>query len=126
MFIAAPVAADPSNYSKLVKSVTFDWSAAIGSSISTVCYFHGMALAGLAPCTSPPVAGTVTTNTSPICAGSNFILSLTGGTAGTGQIYQWQSSPDNINWTTNAADSLSYLQTTQVTSTWYRVIVSIR
>lgn len=119
-----PLTIDPSNYSKLVQSVTFEWSTATGAAQNTVCYFHGMALAGLAPCTSPPLAGTVTTTANNVCAGTTFTLSLSNGTAGTGQTYQWQSSPDGINWTTNPADTNSYLTTTQSGSTWYRSIVT--
>ncbi|THU40431.1 T9SS type B sorting domain-containing protein [Niastella caeni] len=77
-----------------------------------------------AACTSPPVAGTVISTTNPVCAGVNFTLSLTGGTAGAGQTYQWQSSPDNTTWT-NITGAVSAVYTTsQTNSTWYRVAVT--
>lgn len=75
-------------------------------------------------CTSPPIPGTLNTTANPVCVGVNFTLSLTGGTAGAGQTYQWQSSPDNVVWTNiNGATSPTYT-TSQTTSTWYRVGVT--
>jgi gliding motility-associated-like protein len=77
-----------------------------------------------AACTTPPVPGTVTSSANPVCAGLNFTLSLTGGTAGSGQTYQWQSSPDNVTWT-NITGAVSAVYTTsQTSSTWFRVAVT--
>jgi trimeric autotransporter adhesin len=77
-----------------------------------------------AACTTPPVPGTVTSTANPVCAGINFTLSLTGGTAGSGQTYQWQSSPDNVTFT-NITGAVSAVYTTsQTASTWYRVAVT--
>ncbi|HEX6429116.1 MAG TPA: hypothetical protein VF008_15575, partial [Niastella sp.] len=77
-----------------------------------------------AACTTPPVPGTVTSTANPVCAGLNFSLSLTGGTAGSGQTYQWQSSPDNVTYT-NITGAVSAVYTTsQTTSTWYRVAIT--
>jgi hypothetical protein len=44
------------------------------------------------PCTSPPTAGAVSAANNPICPSVNNTLSILGGTGGTGQTYQWQSS----------------------------------
>jgi trimeric autotransporter adhesin len=76
------------------------------------------------PCTTPPVPGTVTSTSNPVCAGYNFSLSLTGGTAGSGQTYQWQSSPDNITWTDIPGAITAVFSTSQTSSTWYRVAVT--
>ena len=51
-------------------------------------------------CNGTPVAGTVTTSANPICTSANLILGDTTATSGLGGLsYQWQSSPDSINWT---------------------------
>ena len=75
-------------------------------------------------CTDPPTAGTVTSSANPACSGANFTLGLTGGTSGTGQTYQWQSSPDNSVWTDIPGATNSTLTTSQTTDTYYRVIVT--
>jgi trimeric autotransporter adhesin len=77
-----------------------------------------------AACTTPPVPGAVTSTANPVCAGVNFSLSLTGGTAGAGQTYQWQSSPDNVTWTNITGAVSSTYSTMQTASTWYRVSVT--
>jgi gliding motility-associated-like protein len=77
-----------------------------------------------AACTTPPVPGAVTSTANPVCAGVNFSLSLTGGTAGAGQTYQWQSSPNNTTWTNVPGAVSSVYSTLQTASTWYRVSVT--
>ncbi|MFL5743061.1 MAG: gliding motility-associated C-terminal domain-containing protein [Niastella sp.] len=77
-----------------------------------------------AACTTPPVPGAVTSTANPVCAGVNFSLNLTGGTAGAGQTYQWQSSPDNATWTNITGAVSSTYSTMQTASTWYRVSVT--
>jgi hypothetical protein len=54
----------------------------------------GFDLISLAPCSAPPTAGTSVASPSILCAGSNINLSLTGNSMGTGQTYQWESSPN--------------------------------
>lgn len=77
-----------------------------------------------AACTTPPVPGTVTSTANPVCAGITFSLSLSGGTAGSGQTYQWQSSPDNVTYTNISGAVGAVYATSQTTSTWYRVAVT--
>lgn len=61
------------------------------------------------PCTDPPTAGTTMLSPSAACSGAGFTASLTGGTSGDGQTYQWQSSPDGDIWTDiDGATSSSY------------------
>jgi hypothetical protein len=76
------------------------------------------------PCTTPPVPGTVTSTSNPVCAGVGFSLSLTGGTVGAGQTYQWQSSPDNATWTNIPGAVNAVYSTMQTASTWYRVVIT--
>jgi len=76
------------------------------------------------PCTSPPTAGTTVSSAPSVCAGGSVNLSLSGGTAGTGQTYQWQSSLDNVNWT-NVAGQTGPTTTQTINDTiWYRNIVT--
>ncbi|RYZ54727.1 MAG: hypothetical protein EOP49_04470, partial [Sphingobacteriales bacterium] len=76
------------------------------------------------PCVNPPVPGTVTSSVTDICATLPFTLIYSGGTFGTGQTVQWQSSPDGITWTDiPGATSLS-LNTTQLATTQYRMLVT--
>jgi len=76
------------------------------------------------PCTNPPVPGTVTSTQNPVCLNTNFTLSLSGGTGGTGQTYQWQISPDNISWTDITGATNNTLITSQTSTNFYRCAVT--
>lgn len=80
--------------------------------------------AAAGPCTNPPAAGTPTPSSNPVCMGSNFNVGLIGGTVGTGQTYQWQSSPDNAVWTDIPGATSGSLSTSQTANTYYRCIVT--
>src|SRR6185436_12732493 len=43
----------PANYAKLVQSISFNFSAAVGAAANTVDYLHIMAVGGLTPCVTP-------------------------------------------------------------------------
>jgi gliding motility-associated-like protein len=94
-----------------------------GTSLTlTPRYFTGaITFEPAAPCTEPPVPGTVTASSNPVCLNTPFTLSLTGATGGTGQTYQWQSSPNNSTWTDVPGATNATLTTTQSVSTYYRV-----
>ncbi|MCH8554194.1 MAG: GEVED domain-containing protein, partial [Schleiferiaceae bacterium] len=53
------------------------------------------------PCTSATVTA-ANASSGLICVGDSVNLSATGVSFGTGTIYQWQSSPDSVNWTNMA------------------------
>lgn len=77
------------------------------------------------PCVNPPTPGTATVSRNNICPGTQVALNLTGNSTGSGQNYQWQSSPDNITYT-NIGTSL-LLPNYNVTPTgtlWYRCRVT--
>jgi hypothetical protein len=76
------------------------------------------------PCTSPPIPGTTIATVSQSCAGQDFTLSLDGATAGTGQTFQWQSSPDGINWSNVVGATGATLLTNQTSSNFYRCEVT--
>ncbi|MEZ5046400.1 MAG: hypothetical protein R2831_05360 [Chitinophagaceae bacterium] len=75
-------------------------------------------------CTNPPTPGTVSSTLTNVCNGVTFTLSLSGGSFGVGQTYQWESSPDNITWTPiSGATSPSYIAS-QAYTTYYRCAVT--
>lgn len=77
------------------------------------------------PCVSPPTPGTATTSAATVCAGQNFTLSLQGTSFGSGQSYQWQSSPDSLTWTNLTGDTNVVANRTQSVSVqYYRCLIT--
>ncbi|RXK85832.1 Ig-like domain-containing protein [Filimonas effusa] len=76
------------------------------------------------PCTNPPDAGTLSTDFNPICSGKTFTLVRDGGSAGTGQTYQWESSADNATWSAVPGATGLSLSRSQTQTTWYRLVVT--
>ncbi len=75
------------------------------------------------PCTSPPIAGAAT-GPGFACANSSFSLSLQGASSGTGQTYQWQSSPNGTSWNDIVGQTAIGLTTTLTAATYYRCVVT--
>ncbi len=72
-------------------------------------------------CTGTPNGGVAVTNSSYVCSGAAFRLSVTGATTGvTGLTYQWQSSPDAVAWTNISGATNSTYTTSITTNTYYR------
>lgn len=76
------------------------------------------------PCTAPPVAGVTTASANPVCPSQMLYLSLTGGTGGLGQTYQWQSSPDGITWTNIPGATSATYSTNLAASTYFRAMAT--
>ncbi|MBL7719898.1 MAG: hypothetical protein JNL72_13755 [Flavipsychrobacter sp.] len=78
------------------------------------------------PCTDPPTAGDATaTPNSNVCPGSNVALNLVNNSSGSGQTYQWQSSPNNTTYTNFGSSQLGPALTVNPTSSiWYRCAVT--
>lgn len=72
------------------------------------------------PCVAPPAAGTAMASDSTVCPNINFNLSLMGSALASGLSYQWESSTDNVNWTSIPGATTLYYQTSQTVSTYYR------
>ena len=72
------------------------------------------------PCVSPPTAGTTVASAAAVCPGVAVSLTLTANTYGSGQTYQWQSSPDGLTYTDIAGATTSAYTTTQSQTTYYR------
>jgi hypothetical protein len=90
-------------------------------------YSSGVVVLAASACTSPPVPGTPIANpNTPQCAGTTINLSISGGTAGIGQTYQWQSSPTSGSGFTNIGSSSSNpgLSVNPLVSTYYRCIIT--
>ena len=75
-------------------------------------------------CIDPPVPGTINTTSNPVCLSVPFTLSISGGTIGAGQTYQWQSSPDNSTWSDIMGETNTTLTTSQTQTTYYRFVVT--
>ena len=87
-------------------------------------YVDSVTISQLLPgCTGAPFGGTTIASSQGVCANISFGLSVNGSTGGVaGLTYQWQSSPDSINWTDISGETNS---TSSVTSgiaspTYYR------
>ncbi|MCE3281871.1 MAG: Muc19 precursor [Chitinophagaceae bacterium] len=78
----------------------------------------------LGACVNPPTAGDAVVANVNVCAGVDFTLDLAGNSIGDNQTYQWQSSPDNINWTNiNVPETVTSFTTSQASTTYYRAAV---
>lgn len=76
------------------------------------------------PCTNPPTPGTVTASPANVCMGQIFQLSYSGGSNGSGQTLQWQSSTDGVTWT-DIPGATGYTYTgTQTVTHFYRMLVT--
>ncbi|MBP6871544.1 MAG: hypothetical protein KBC43_06030 [Bacteroidales bacterium] len=74
-------------------------------------------------CTTP-VPGNTQATANPICYGQSITLSLENTMSGTGNTYQWQSSPDNVTYTNiDGATSPTY-NATPTTSQYYQCNVT--
>jgi len=79
-FTDATAGAGPYTYAIFMRDMAYNYST-------------GAVVTAATPCTNPVTAGTFNANPStPVCSGTSVSLSLIGGTGGTGQTYQWQSS----------------------------------
>lgn len=115
------------------RSTTTDWSntsaggtnTATVTSSNTIMPANGLTFtwAPPPPCTSVN-GGSTTASSNPACAGTTFVLGLSGSTAGTGISYQWQSSPTGSNYTNISGATNSTYSATQTAPTWYQCIIS--
>jgi hypothetical protein len=76
------------------------------------------------PCVAPPIAGMLMSSDSIVCVNINYTLTLNGATSGTGMTYTWQSSTDNLVWTSISGASNSFYATSQTVATYYRCILT--
>jgi len=98
------------------------WSTDLG--YGRVNAFTALQLANPSACINPPPVATTIASPSTICVTSNVLLTLSGITLGTGQTYQWQSSPNNGTYT-NVSSATSFSLSASVNSTiWYRCAVT--
>jgi len=81
-----------------------------------------------APCSNPPVAGTVTSSVSaPVCPGTPVNLGLSGNSLGTGMTFEWESSPTNTPFTPTSLAPAAPVPAITITPTatrWYRAKVT--
>lgn len=85
---------------------------------------YTIAVTGGSACVNPPTAGSANASLVSACPSTSFNLTLSGNSTGTGQTYQWQSSPDNSTWANISGATSSSYSTTQSAATWYRCEVT--
>jgi trimeric autotransporter adhesin len=113
------------------KTILFD-----ATSATTILRFEGISDVGssdigldnvkvidYADCSGTPAGGTATSSAANVCTES-FTLNVTGATDALGISYQWQSSTDNTNWTNISGATATSLTTTQLVTTYYRLMVT--
>lgn len=79
------------------------------------------------PCINPPTPGTAAASTLSFCSvavPADVTLSLTGNSSGLGQTYQWQSSPDNSDYTDIPGATSTSAVVTVTATTYYRCKVT--
>jgi|GEM_PF-1381246 len=108
---------DPLNYSKTITGITVTKTSSTG-------FLAILAASAEDICSGAPVAGAVTASSLASCSEFTSNLSLPGSTASAGIVYQWQSSADNITWTSiSGATSATY--SADVTDTiYYRAYIT--
>jgi len=86
----------------------------------------GMDMIPPGPCTNPPTPGTVSSTANPACSGTDFTLSISGGTTGLTQTYQWQSSLTGApgSWSNIFGATNTTFTTAQTVNTYYRCEVT--
>lgn len=121
--MAIPLTAAPGmKRMRIVLSYSSSPTGACGSFSWGETHDYKVQILSLTPCTNPPVAGTATISpTGQSCPGNPVTLSLTGIVMGSNQTYEWESSPNNVTYTSLGAAALSPNMTvTPLVSTWYR------
>ena len=98
------------------------WSNDLGH--GRVNAFAALQLANPQPCVNPPALATAIASPNAICGSGTVSLSLNGATFGTGQTYQWQSSPDNSTWTNISGQTGQSATASVSTATWFRCLVT--
>ncbi len=76
-----------------------------------------------APCSGTPTPGNTNATANPVCANTNFSLSMQNFTLGSGVTYQWQSSPDGTTWTDIVGATNFTTTTSQGSDTYYQCVV---
>jgi hypothetical protein len=108
-----------------------DWNPVTLNPCSNVNNFYGQAidyLLNIIPsptCTGTPNAG-ITISDSSVCTFENVTLNLSGNDIVSGMTYQWQSSPDNVSWTSlgSPQTNVKYVFSGQTSSTYYRCLLT--
>ncbi len=98
------------------------WSNDLGH--GRVNAFAALQLANPQPCVNPPALSTALASPNAVCGSGTVSLSLNGATFGTGQTYQWQSSPDNTTWTNVSGQTGQSASIPVSAATWFRCLVT--
>ncbi|CAN5424575.1 hypothetical protein BH11BAC1_BH11BAC1_03590 [soil metagenome] len=97
---------------------TTNWGTETTRPVMVVTYISA------APCSGTPTPGNTNSTANPVCANTNFSLSMQNYTLGSGVTYQWQSSPDGTTWTDIAGSTNFTATLAQGTDTYYQCVVT--
>jgi hypothetical protein len=92
--------------------------------VASADYTGFISFANSNACSGIPAPGNTIASSNAICFGASVLLSLQNTTAGSGVIYQWQSSADGVTFTDIAGATASTFATTPTTATFYRSTVT--
>jgi len=102
-------------------------TAVTGTSHNAYWQDFGMDLVPAGPCTTPPTPGIATASVSAaVCPGTSVVLNISGNSSGSGQTYQWKSSPTQNGLYTafgSATSGTSSIITATATQ-WYKAVVT--
>lgn len=85
---------------------------------------YTVTIAAGSPCVAPPTAGTTFSPAASACLSTSITLSLNGNSIGSGQTYQWQSSPDNITWSDIIGATNSFYVDSVTAAMYFQCIVT--
>lgn len=120
---------NPANHS------IYDISSAVGSSTLKVRFHYmgswdwwwaidNVTVISKPACTNPVNAGTTTSYSASVCPNEEFWLFLSGDDQVTDLTYQWQVSPDAINWTDILGLTTNLELVSQTTASYYRCAIT--
>ncbi len=90
----------------------------------TECEDYTFTVTALPACSGSPAPGNTVSSLNPVCPSNSFVLSLSNTLSYSGIAYQWQSSPNNTDWTDISGATSPTYTTSQATSTYYRCKVT--
>ena len=105
--------------------IIFTWQNDASGGVAPGAAIDDISLTYFAACAGVPNVGTAAILPATGCASSNFTLSASGLTGGSGITYQWQSSSSATGpWTNIAGANASNFITTTAATTYYRLVTT--
>lgn len=83
-------------------------------------FYGSVTFTSATPCSSPIAAGVAAASPGTVCFNQNISLSASSVANGSGIVYQWQVSTDNVNWTDISGATGLTATVKQSDTSWYR------